>query len=224
MEMHVLGRYAMDAPFSGGQGREDLQRPLPGALREALGAFDDAAQVGPGTLLLVVGVHEDPGRRQAGPLGLRSVQLPAADGEPSQARQHFGDVGAGVEQAAKGHVPGDTREAVPPKRSLRNRPRRCSPKGCCSRWPRARLAQEVAPSAGPNCRPDDCGPVAAVAAGRGAAGTSTSSPAAALPARPRMRATAHAAPKPLSMPTTEMPGAQLASMAKSAVTPWREEP
>ena len=41
---------------------------------------------------------------------------------------------------------------------------------------------------------------------------------------PRMRATAQAAPKPLSIPTTTMPAAQLASMASSAVTPSKAAP
>ena len=40
----------------------------------------------------------------------------------------------------------------------------------------------------------------------------------------RMRATAHAAPKPLSMPTTVMPAAHDDSMASSAVTPSRAAP
>ena len=41
---------------------------------------------------------------------------------------------------------------------------------------------------------------------------------------PRMRAAAQAAPKPLSMPTTATPGAQLASMASRAVMPSKDEP
>ena len=40
----------------------------------------------------------------------------------------------------------------------------------------------------------------------------------------KMRATAHAAPKPLSMPTTVTPAAHEACMARSAVTPSRDEP
>ncbi len=41
---------------------------------------------------------------------------------------------------------------------------------------------------------------------------------------PRMRATAQAAPKPLSMPTTTSPEAQEASMARRAVTPSSPAP
>ena len=41
---------------------------------------------------------------------------------------------------------------------------------------------------------------------------------------PKVRPTAQAAPKPLSMPTTHRPGAQLESMASKAVTPCREAP
>ena len=42
--------------------------------------------------------------------------------------------------------------------------------------------------------------------------------------RPRWRSSAMAAPNPLSMPTTDRPAAQLASMPNSAVTPSRLDP
>ena len=58
----------------------------------------------------------------------------------------------------------------------------------------------------------------AVRAARGAGGGRATT------AGPRMRATAQAAPNPLSMPTTTIPEAQDASMARRAVTPSRPAP
>ncbi len=151
--------------------------------------------------------------------------------------------GAGVLR----HRPsGRTRPTIGPAPAAAGGPRRAVP-GCgstCARWPspgsgprrgwpRCRCAARAgprpstrAPAPGPRCRAPRRGRRRRRAARREpcrrryrrSSGTTHGG------AHWRIRATAHAAPKPLSMPTTHTPGAHDDSMARRAVTPSSDAP
>ncbi len=114
-------------------------------------------------------------------------ELPARQRQPAEQPEDLVQVGAGVDEAAQRHVPGDAGEAVEP-------------------------GDVDLPGWGPNpTLLRSVGPLPH--AGR-----------AAVRSHRRRRATAQAAPYPLSMPTTVIPDAHDASIASSAVTPSSAAP
>ena len=175
VEVHLRGRSPVQPALHLGQAGEGGQGPLAGPVGQA-GLGDETHDVGVGADHLgVAGPHPHVGAGQPGPQHGHGLERPAADGQGDQLALDQRQVGAGVDQAAEGHVAGDAGEAVPPGDRRHDRP-----------------VFPATPST--------------TAAGA------------------RMRATAQAAPNPLSMPTTTSPEAHEASMASRAVTPPRPAP
>ena len=182
VEVDLVDRAAVEPSLHLGQRREGGQGP-PGDPLGQPGLADQADDVGVGPHHhVVLGAHHRPGGGDATPQHRLDLEGPAPEGQPLEQGQHLVEVGAGIEQAAERHVPGDPGEAVEPGHRARPGPPVDAP---------ARRRTSVT-----TCD-----------AGHGS-----------------IRATAQAAPNPLSMPTTVMPAAHEACMASSAVTPSSAAP
>ena len=130
VEVDLGRRPAVEPALHLGQPGEGGQRPLAGPVGQA-GLGDQPDDVGVGAHHLGVGrVHPDVGARQPGPQDRLGLEGPAADGQGDQLAFDQGQVGAGVDQAAEGHVAGDAGEAVPPGDGRHDRP------GCLTADPR----------------------------------------------------------------------------------------
>ncbi len=123
VEVHLLGRPAVEVPLGLGQRAEDRQRPAadplgqPGLLHERGDVGGRAHDGG------VLDLDVDLGGRDAAAQHRFGLEPPAAHRQPLDHRAHLVDVGPGVEQRPQGHVPGDPREAVEPG-DPRHRPTR----------------------------------------------------------------------------------------------------
>ncbi len=143
---------------------------------------------------VVVGRDDRPGAGDAAPEHGLGAQVPARQRQAPEQGEHLAHIGSGVEEAAERHVAGDPREAVEPGDGLPG-------DGAVGLGLVVGAATLGAP--GP--------PGAPVRRGLERAHC-------------RIRATAQAAPKPLSMPTTLTPAAQEASIASRAVIPPNDAP
>jgi hypothetical protein len=114
VEVDLVDRPPMEPGLHIGQHGEGVQGS-PGDPLGKSGLADQPDDVGMGPHHhRVLGADHGTGGRDAGPKDRLDVERPAAERQPPQQGQHLTEVGAGIEQAAEGHVPGDPREAVEP--------------------------------------------------------------------------------------------------------------
>ena len=113
---------AVEGRLDLGQAFEDGERPSgdPTGQRGRLEQGHDVA-VGAAGTVVAVPLDDGPGGRHAAPQHRLDGQAPSVHGSRRRSGQDLAEVGAGVEQAAERHVPGDAREAVEPRHRARVR-------------------------------------------------------------------------------------------------------